>query len=140
MCGKPGRHRCGLKGGGARGFRAGREIREGIAGYVLMMLGANLEAAMWSWGRDHSVCGSAKKRAGSSWETQVLGSGMSFMCNHAASVCSLDINECLSISAPCPIGQTCINTEGSYTCQKNVPNCGRGYHLNEEGTRCVGWY
>lgn len=50
-----------------------------------------------------------------------------------------DINECLSISAPCPVGQTCINTEGSYTCQKNVPTCGRGYHLNEEGTRCVGW-
>uniref|UniRef100_A0A8D1KQG9 Fibulin-1 n=1 Tax=Sus scrofa TaxID=9823 RepID=A0A8D1KQG9_PIG len=49
----------------------------------------------------------------------------------------IDINECLSISAPCPVGQTCINTEGSYTCQKNVPNCGRGYHLNEEGTRCV---
>lgn len=53
---------------------------------------------------------------------------------------AVDINECLSISAPCPVGQTCINTEGSYTCQKNVPNCGRGYHLNEEGTRCVGWY
>ncbi|XP_063099918.1 fibulin-1 isoform X1 [Cavia porcellus] len=49
----------------------------------------------------------------------------------------IDINECLSISAPCPAGQACINTEGSYTCQKNVPNCGRGYHLNEEGTRCV---
>ncbi|XP_060044746.1 fibulin-1 isoform X3 [Erinaceus europaeus] len=48
-----------------------------------------------------------------------------------------DINECLSINAPCPVGQTCINTEGSYTCRKNVPNCGRGYHLNEEGTRCV---
>lgn len=61
--------------------------------------------------------------------------------NHVVSVFpAADINECLSISAPCPVGQTCINTEGSYTCQKNVPNCGRGYHLNEEGTRCVGWY
>ncbi|KAJ6668450.1 hypothetical protein lerEdw1_011932 [Lerista edwardsae] len=49
----------------------------------------------------------------------------------------IDINECLSTSAPCPVGQTCINTEGSYVCQKNMPNCGRGYHLNEEGTRCV---
>uniref|UniRef100_A0A8D0BMZ4 Fibulin-1 n=1 Tax=Salvator merianae TaxID=96440 RepID=A0A8D0BMZ4_SALMN len=48
-----------------------------------------------------------------------------------------DINECLSANAPCPTGQTCINTDGSYVCQRNVPNCGRGYHLNEEGTRCV---
>lgn len=63
------------------------------------------------------------------------------MFNHVVSIFpAVDINECLSISAPCPVGQTCINTEGSYTCQKNVPNCGRGYHLNEEGTRCVGWY
>nr|XP_034993777.1 fibulin-1 isoform X2 [Zootoca vivipara] len=49
----------------------------------------------------------------------------------------MDINECLSASAPCPAGQTCINMDGSYACQRNVPNCGRGYHLNEEGTRCV---
>uniref|UniRef100_A0A8D0BVC0 Fibulin-1 n=1 Tax=Salvator merianae TaxID=96440 RepID=A0A8D0BVC0_SALMN len=49
----------------------------------------------------------------------------------------IDINECLSANAPCPTGQTCINTDGSYVCQRNVPNCGRGYHLNEEGTRCV---
>ncbi|XP_028584475.1 fibulin-1 isoform X2 [Podarcis muralis] len=49
----------------------------------------------------------------------------------------IDINECLSANAPCPAGQTCINTDGSYACQRNVPNCGRGYHLNEEGTRCV---
>ncbi|XP_048680707.1 fibulin-1 isoform X2 [Caretta caretta] len=49
----------------------------------------------------------------------------------------IDINECLSISMPCPVGQMCINTDGSYSCQRNVPNCGRGYHLNEEGTRCV---
>ncbi|XP_053894310.1 fibulin-1 isoform X2 [Malaclemys terrapin pileata] len=49
----------------------------------------------------------------------------------------IDINECLSINMPCPVGQMCINTDGSYTCQRNVPNCGRGYHLNEERTRCV---
>uniref|UniRef100_A0A8C4VH07 Fibulin-1 n=1 Tax=Gopherus evgoodei TaxID=1825980 RepID=A0A8C4VH07_9SAUR len=49
----------------------------------------------------------------------------------------IDINECLSINMPCSVGQMCINTDGSYTCQRNVPNCGRGYHLNEEGTRCV---
>lgn len=73
---------------------------------------------------------------------QSLGSGMEAPapCNLDAPLSLADINECLSISAPCPAGQACINTEGSYTCQKNVPNCGRGYHLNEEGTRCVGWY
>uniref|UniRef100_A0A803TVP2 Fibulin-1 n=1 Tax=Anolis carolinensis TaxID=28377 RepID=A0A803TVP2_ANOCA len=49
----------------------------------------------------------------------------------------IDINECLTANAPCPVGQTCINTDGSYACHRNVPNCGRGYHLNEEGTRCV---
>ena len=73
-------------------------------------------------------------------EIWVLGLGKPSGFNPAICLSPVDINECLSISAPCPIGQTCINTEGSYTCQKNVPNCGRGYHLNEEGTRCVGWY
>uniref|UniRef100_A0A8C6Y3C7 Fibulin-1 n=1 Tax=Naja naja TaxID=35670 RepID=A0A8C6Y3C7_NAJNA len=50
----------------------------------------------------------------------------------------IDINECLTLAAPCPAGQACINTDGSFACQRNVPNCGRGYHLNEEKTRCVG--
>ncbi|XP_049330394.1 fibulin-1 isoform X2 [Astyanax mexicanus] len=49
----------------------------------------------------------------------------------------IDINECLSVAGPCPSGQLCINTVGSYTCQRNSVSCGRGYHLNEEGTRCV---
>ncbi|KAL7867758.1 hypothetical protein SRHO_G00091420 [Serrasalmus rhombeus] len=49
----------------------------------------------------------------------------------------IDINECLSASGPCPPGQVCFNTVGSYTCQRNSLSCGRGYHLNEEGTRCV---
>uniref|UniRef100_A0A8C9T7X7 Fibulin-1 n=1 Tax=Scleropages formosus TaxID=113540 RepID=A0A8C9T7X7_SCLFO len=49
----------------------------------------------------------------------------------------IDINECLSHTGACPAGQLCINTVGSYICQRNSPSCGRGYHLNEEGTRCV---
>nr|XP_015208785.1 PREDICTED: fibulin-1 isoform X1 [Lepisosteus oculatus] len=49
----------------------------------------------------------------------------------------IDINECLSHNGPCLPGQTCINNVGSYTCQRNFISCGRGYHLNEEGTRCV---
>ncbi|XP_056273173.1 fibulin-1 [Pseudoliparis swirei] len=49
----------------------------------------------------------------------------------------IDINECVSQTGPCPRGQTCLNTVGSYMCQRNSVNCGRGYHLNEESTRCV---
>lgn len=49
-----------------------------------------------------------------------------------------DINECVSQTGPCQRGQVCINTVGSYTCQRNSVNCGQGYHLNEEGTRCIG--
>uniref|UniRef100_A0A8C9Z093 Fibulin-1 n=1 Tax=Sander lucioperca TaxID=283035 RepID=A0A8C9Z093_SANLU len=49
----------------------------------------------------------------------------------------IDINECVSQTSPCHRGQICINTVGSYICQRNSVNCGRGYHLNEEGTRCV---
>uniref|UniRef100_A0AAQ4QLR6 Fibulin-1 n=1 Tax=Gasterosteus aculeatus aculeatus TaxID=481459 RepID=A0AAQ4QLR6_GASAC len=49
----------------------------------------------------------------------------------------IDINECISQTGPCHRGQICINTVGSYSCQRNSVNCGRGYHLNEEGTRCV---
>nr|XP_020479799.1 fibulin-1 isoform X2 [Monopterus albus] len=54
----------------------------------------------------------------------------------ALGIC-IDINECVSQTSPCQRGQFCINTAGSYICQRNVVNCGRGYHLNEEGTRCV---
>ncbi|KAM6937287.1 fibulin-1 [Xenentodon cancila] len=49
----------------------------------------------------------------------------------------IDINECVTQANPCPQGQVCINTVGSFFCQKNSVNCGRGYHLNEDGTRCV---
>ncbi|XP_034542484.1 fibulin-1 isoform X2 [Notolabrus celidotus] len=49
----------------------------------------------------------------------------------------IDINECVSQAGPCQRGHICINNVGSYTCQRNSVNCGRGYHLNEEGTRCV---
>ncbi|XP_051740280.1 fibulin-1 isoform X3 [Ctenopharyngodon idella] len=49
----------------------------------------------------------------------------------------IDINECLSQTGPCPLGHMCFNTVGSYTCQRQSVNCGRGYHLNAEGTRCV---
>uniref|UniRef100_A0A8C7H879 Fibulin-1 n=1 Tax=Oncorhynchus kisutch TaxID=8019 RepID=A0A8C7H879_ONCKI len=48
-----------------------------------------------------------------------------------------DINECLAQTEPCRPGQLCMNTMGSFTCQRNSINCGRGYHLNDGGNRCV---
>uniref|UniRef100_A0A6Q2YR45 Fibulin-1 n=1 Tax=Esox lucius TaxID=8010 RepID=A0A6Q2YR45_ESOLU len=44
---------------------------------------------------------------------------------------------CLSQTGPCHPGQQCINTLGSFTCLRNSINCGRGYHVNSEGNRCV---
>ncbi|KAL1248092.1 hypothetical protein QQF64_023468, partial [Cirrhinus molitorella] len=52
-------------------------------------------------------------------------------------LCVTDINECLSVTGPCPSGHMCFNTVGSYTCQRHSVTCGRGYHLNVDGTRCV---
>uniref|UniRef100_A0A673X5K8 Fibulin-1 n=1 Tax=Salmo trutta TaxID=8032 RepID=A0A673X5K8_SALTR len=49
----------------------------------------------------------------------------------------IDINECLAQTGPCHPGQSCMNTVGSFTCQRNSVNCGRGYHLNDNGNRCV---
>ncbi|XP_066580415.1 fibulin-1 isoform X2 [Amia ocellicauda] len=49
----------------------------------------------------------------------------------------IDINECSSQRNPCLPGQLCVNTVGSYNCQRNTISCGRGYHLNEQGTRCI---
>lgn len=51
---------------------------------------------------------------------------------------SIDINECTSLSEPCRPGFSCINTVGSYTCQRNALLCGRGYHASQDGTTCVG--
>ncbi|XP_057410392.1 fibulin-2 isoform X5 [Balaenoptera acutorostrata] len=48
-----------------------------------------------------------------------------------------DINECTSLSEPCRPGFSCINTVGSYTCQRNPVICGRGYHASQDGTKCV---
>lgn len=51
---------------------------------------------------------------------------------------SADINECTSLSEPCRPGFSCINTVGSYTCQRNPLICGRGYHASDDGAKCVG--
>ncbi|TSK13190.1 Fibulin-1 [Bagarius yarrelli] len=49
----------------------------------------------------------------------------------------IDINECVHEKSPCQFGHTCINTLGSYMCQRFSVTCGRGYHLNTEGTHCI---
>ncbi|XP_054609309.1 fibulin-1-like isoform X2 [Dunckerocampus dactyliophorus] len=48
----------------------------------------------------------------------------------------IDINECVAHSSPCQPGHTCVNTPGSYMCRRDRVTCGRGYHLNTDGTRC----
>ncbi|KAG5267223.1 hypothetical protein AALO_G00219360 [Alosa alosa] len=49
----------------------------------------------------------------------------------------IDINECVTLESPCQPGQTCVNTLGSYTCERHRVTCSRGYHLNEDGSRCL---
>ncbi|KAL0962765.1 hypothetical protein UPYG_G00345060 [Umbra pygmaea] len=44
-----------------------------------------------------------------------------------------DINECLEGTHNCATGQICINTEGSFRCQRNT-NCGTGYELTDTNT------
>lgn len=64
------------------------------------------------------------------------GGGVGQASHHL--VASADINECTSLREPCRSGFSCINTVGSYTCQRNPLVCSRGYHANEEGSECVG--
>ncbi|XP_068134309.1 fibulin-1 isoform X2 [Hyperolius riggenbachi] len=44
-----------------------------------------------------------------------------------------DINECISSTHNCKIGQICINQVGSFRCQREI-NCGTGYELTEDNT------
>ncbi|XP_056280921.1 fibulin-1-like [Pseudoliparis swirei] len=47
-----------------------------------------------------------------------------------------DVNECVARTSSCPLGQTCINTLGSYTCRWPIVPCGRGYRPSQDGSRC----
>ncbi|KAK2091413.1 hypothetical protein P7K49_030697 [Saguinus oedipus] len=49
----------------------------------------------------------------------------------------MNINECTSLPEACRSGFSCINTVGSYTCQRNPLVCRRGYHASEDGAKCV---
>lgn len=42
----------------------------------------------------------------------------------------LDVNECITGSHSCRLGETCINTVGSFRCQRDS-SCGTGYELTE---------
>ena len=46
-------------------------------------------------------------------------------------VCSADIDECLSDSGGCE--HNCTNTEGSFLC-----SCSQGYSLADDGFQCIG--
>lgn len=49
---------------------------------------------------------------------------------------SADINECLLGAHHCQPGERCINTLGSYRCQREV-SCGTGYELTDSN-KCEG--
>uniref|UniRef100_A0A8C5CZS3 Fibulin 2 n=1 Tax=Gadus morhua TaxID=8049 RepID=A0A8C5CZS3_GADMO len=39
--------------------------------------------------------------------------------------------------SPCSPGFTCLNTVGSYTCQRKMLICSRGYHASPDGASCI---
>lgn len=43
----------------------------------------------------------------------------------------LDVNECIKGSQNCRLGETCVNTVGSFRCQRDS-SCGTGYELTED--------
>lgn len=49
---------------------------------------------------------------------------------------SSDVNECLTGNHNCVFGQICINTEGSFRCQRET-GCGTGYELTDNN-KCKG--
>ncbi|XP_075066447.1 fibulin-1 isoform X2 [Mixophyes fleayi] len=44
-----------------------------------------------------------------------------------------DINECISGTHNCKVGQICINQLGSFRCQREI-NCGTGYELTDDNS------
>ncbi|XP_019371474.1 PREDICTED: fibulin-1 isoform X1 [Gavialis gangeticus] len=69
---------------------------------------------------------------------QCRDTGASFICScfvgyqlQSDGVTCEDVNECITGAHNCGIGQTCINTLGSFRCQRDT-SCGTGYELTDE--------
>lgn len=55
-----------------------------------------------------------------------------------SSLCAgTDIDECGSQRQPCSATFNCVNTVGSYRCQRKII-CSRGYHASPDGSSCIG--
>ncbi|XP_072256375.1 fibulin-1 isoform X2 [Pyxicephalus adspersus] len=79
-------------------------------------------------------------RGGGPCNHQCRDTGTSVVCSCYAGyqlqpdgVTCEDINECISGTHNCKVGQICINQVGSFRCQREV-NCGTGYELTEDNS------
>ncbi|XP_064373074.1 fibulin-1 isoform X1 [Dromaius novaehollandiae] len=80
-------------------------------------------------------------RGGGPCSQQCRDTGSSYVCScfvgyqlQPDGVNCEDINECITGAHSCGIGQTCINTLGSFRCQRDT-SCGTGYELTDD-SRC----
>ena len=61
----------------------------------------------------------------------LLSSITTIICKHIDTYYTIDINECSSVS--CGRFQSCVNTEGSYSCE-----CQSGFFRNQRNGNCDG--
>ncbi|XP_068808194.1 fibulin-1 isoform X2 [Struthio camelus] len=80
-------------------------------------------------------------RGGGPCSQQCRDTGSSYVCScfvgyqlQPDGVNCEDINECITGAHSCGIGQTCVNTLGSFRCQRDT-SCGTGYELTDD-SRC----
>uniref|UniRef100_A0A663EJK9 Fibulin-1 n=1 Tax=Aquila chrysaetos chrysaetos TaxID=223781 RepID=A0A663EJK9_AQUCH len=80
-------------------------------------------------------------RGGGPCSQQCRDTGSSYVCScfvgyqlQPDGVNCEDINECITGGHSCGIGQTCVNTLGSFRCQRDT-SCGTGYELTDD-SRC----
>lgn len=70
------------------------------------------------------------------WVLPLFTSSFTFSCLLSLSPVP-DIDECSTLAQPCSPGFNCINTAGSYMCQRKMM-CSRGYHASPNGSSCIG--
>ncbi|XP_056337889.1 fibulin-1 isoform X1 [Oenanthe melanoleuca] len=80
-------------------------------------------------------------RGGGPCSQQCRDTGSSYVCScfvgyqlQPDGITCEDINECITGTHNCGIGQTCVNTLGSFRCQRDT-SCGTGYELTDDN-RC----